>query len=161
MLYRPPHTPSSNHSSSGAAALRPLPLLLDEIAQVAGLEAALLVAREKGGTRAHFSSRPQADNWLAKLVGIDAARAIGQSQCAPGAASVHLNVPLGPLSPHIARWQLILDRVAQGHSNARIAMEFRVDYKTIQRIRSGKRKSIQQAVGDSARALDREPGLFD
>jgi hypothetical protein len=53
-----------------------LPHPLDRIAEVAGLEAALLLAEEVGGTRVSFPRYVTADHWLSKLIGIDAAKAV-------------------------------------------------------------------------------------
>lgn len=80
-----------------------LPELLAEIADVAGLEAALAIAEAKGGQRVYLPPYPKADHWLVATVGLDAAQKIcehfrlldpdGREQ---GGRNVPLVVPMGP-----------------------------------------------------------------
>ncbi len=72
-----------------------LPGVLQEIAEAAGIEAALAVAREKGGGRASFSPDPREDHWLSRLLGMAAARQICAALTA-GHIRVELDIPLGP-----------------------------------------------------------------
>lgn len=53
-----------------------LPYPLDRIAEVAGLEAAMLLADEVGGTRISFPRYVTTDHWLSQLIGITAAKAV-------------------------------------------------------------------------------------
>lgn len=53
-----------------------LPLVIAEIAEVAGLDAAWALARSKGGQQVFIPARIKADHWLSKLVGFDAAQKI-------------------------------------------------------------------------------------
>ncbi|TCT41171.1 helix-turn-helix domain-containing protein [Martelella mediterranea] len=50
-----------------------LPAILDEIAQVAGKEAAWEIARANGGRVVYIPASPISDHWLTQLVGYDRA----------------------------------------------------------------------------------------
>ena len=75
--------------------LKPYAELLDEIASVAGEKAALKVAEARGGTKAYFTERPRAGNWLVEAVGHDIVVKIG-AYFASGQGGIELEVPLGP-----------------------------------------------------------------
>jgi hypothetical protein len=55
-----------------------LPRPLDEIARVVGVDLALKVAEGHGGRRLHVRHEPQADHWLARIIGLKAARLVCQ-----------------------------------------------------------------------------------
>lgn len=97
-----------------------LPALLAEIAEVAGLEAALKLARARGGTEVHIPARPKPGHWLIEAVGDDAAKKL----CAHFAVrrgGVTLMLPLGPTGS-IAELRRKADRmIAEGRPNAEIA----------------------------------------
>ncbi len=57
------------------SALR-LPPLLRTIAEVASLEAALKLSKERGGTRMYVPHKLSAGHWLVELIGVDAAAAV-------------------------------------------------------------------------------------
>ena len=115
--------------------------LITEMASIIGLEAALHVVRDKGGVRAHFIRKPKPDNWLSMLIGLEPARALGAHLCG-SSASIELAVPLGRKRRDIERWHIIARMLGETHSNAAIARAVGCDYKTVQRIRNGKRKNI-------------------
>lgn len=73
------------------------PGILQEIADAAGIDAALKIAKAKGGTNVYLPGADSADreNWLKELVGEEAAAKIGRS-CAP--KGVRVDIPLGPFS---------------------------------------------------------------
>lgn len=73
----------------------PLPGVLAQIAAVAGEEAALAIARARGGTQIYVPPAPGPDHWLSQLVGSEAASAIGEA-LADGHAGVRIDLPLGP-----------------------------------------------------------------
>ncbi len=53
-----------------------LPYPLDEIADVAGIDAALAIADSVGGTRVSLPARARPDHWLTVCVGMDKAKLI-------------------------------------------------------------------------------------
>lgn len=73
-----------------------LPGILAEIADVAGEDAALAIARARGGTQIYIPPRPANDHWLCELIGIDAARKVC-AQLTGEVASRREIVPLGPV----------------------------------------------------------------
>jgi hypothetical protein len=121
-----------------------LPEVLREIAEAAGVEAALKVASEKGGTRAYFPAKPAPDHWLSDLVGLDKARTIGKV-LAPGQSGIELEVPMGPNMSQARRWKLI-HNMAASHSKPAIARAAGCHYKTVQRILNGKRRTVSLII---------------
>lgn len=71
-----------------------LPGILGEIADVAGLDAALAVAQTKGGTVARIAAKLSDENWLVKAVGIENAQRISAHFTA--GRGIDLLIPLGP-----------------------------------------------------------------
>lgn len=126
-----------------------LPALLAEIAEVAGVEAALALARERGGRRAHFIRNPKPGHWLSLLIGHDAAKAVGGHLCGSN-ASIELTVPMGPCRRDVARWVVIAQMIADNCSNAEIARKTGCHYKTVQCLRNGKRKTVAGAIAAKA-----------
>lgn len=129
-----------------------LPGILREIGDVVGLEAAMKVAAAKGGTRAYFPAKPEPGHWLAKLVGLDHARAIGR-QLASGRAGLELEVPMGPSASQAKRWRRIIEMSADGQSKPAIARAVGVHHKTVQRILNRKRRTVARVLA--------QPDLFD
>lgn len=78
-----------------------LPGLLGEIAEIAGLEAALAIAEEVGGTRVSIPARVADDHWLVKTAGREAAEKICDhlrilSPDGREAGARHVVIPRGP-----------------------------------------------------------------
>jgi hypothetical protein len=76
-----------------------LPALLAEIAEIAGLEAALAIADAKGGILARIPSRLTANNWLVKAVGMEKAEIISM-HFTSGRGRIDLDIPLPPTNSH-------------------------------------------------------------
>lgn len=72
-----------------------LPGVLAEIAAVAGDDAALAIARARGGTRVYIPPHPNSEHWMSRLVGEAAARAIAD-RLTMGAAGLRVDLPTGP-----------------------------------------------------------------
>lgn len=78
-----------------------LPPLLNEIADVAGVDAALALADARGGSRVTIPAKLKADHWLNEVVGPEAAEKLCKHfrvglERQKGA---QLDIPLGPKSP--------------------------------------------------------------
>ena len=71
----------------------PLPQVLDEIARIAGEEAAHLVAEAVGGIQVYIPPVPDADHWLTKLVGRESALKIAD-HFTGGFGGRRLEIPL-------------------------------------------------------------------
>lgn len=72
----------------------PLPNVLNEIALIAGEDAARKVAAERGGTRVYLPPNPGPDHWLTKLVGLELALEIADHFTC-GVGGMRLDIPLG------------------------------------------------------------------
>lgn len=78
-----------------------LPPLLAEIAEVAGLDAALAIAEAKGGQEVFVVSRLRPDNWLVQAVGMEKAGRISTHFCS-GRYRQKLAIPFGPKGSYLA-----------------------------------------------------------
>lgn len=77
-----------------------LPPLLNTIADVAGNEAALALARARGGSRVSIPARAKDDHWLVEVVGREAADKIcDHFRVGTNGTGVALDIPTGPESP--------------------------------------------------------------
>lgn len=73
-----------------------LPGILAEIAEVAGVEAALAIARVRGGTQIYVPPKPANDHWLCRLIGRDEAMAVCE-RLTCGVGPLRVDLPLGPV----------------------------------------------------------------
>jgi len=116
-----------------------LPLLLLEIAEVAGISAALAIAEAKGGQEVFIAARLKPDNWLVRAVGMEKARLISDHFCS-GRARLKVTVPLGPTGSYLAerrrRAQAMTAAVAAGASANEIARAAGVTNRTARRFRA-------------------------
>jgi hypothetical protein len=117
------------------AVLAQLPGVLAQVAQAAGLKAAVAVAKARGGGRAYIPT-PQAlhdKHWLALAVGLEAAHAIAR---ALGGGEVE--VPLGPFAGNRAAvWAAIERGLKDGLSAEQAARQVGVTARTVRRHKSG------------------------
>lgn len=125
-----------------------LPDLLARIADIAGEEAALAIARARGGTLAYI---PAADNmtedhWLAVAVGIERARLIAKALVS-GILGDRFAIPLGPeggLKTYIrARRSAASEALASGASIDEAARLAGIDRSTVLRIKRQMRDERQ------------------
>lgn len=108
-----------------------LPKLLGEIAEVAGLDAALALAKKRGGTEIYVPPAPGDDHWLVQALGREAAEAICTIY-----GSTRQKVPLGPTGS-IAEIRRTVDRmIAEGKSTREIALAAGYTERTIHRRRA-------------------------
>ena len=95
-----------------------LPETLAEIAEVAGLEAALRLARAKGGTEIYIPAKLKPGHWLIEAVGAEAAEAL-RAHYATGCS---IRLPVGPASTLAELRRVADDMIAKGRSNAEVAL---------------------------------------
>lgn len=112
-----------------------LPPLLAEIAEVAGLDAALALASARGGSRITIPARPRADHWFARTVGMEAAVLISDHFRVGNSGAV-LDLPVGPSGAAATTRRRIDEMLRQGVSADRIAREVRVNRRTVFRRKS-------------------------
>lgn len=111
-----------------------LPSVLAEIAEVAGVAAALQVAAARGGRVAYIPAPDHLvpDHWLVLAVGAAAAAAIAQRL---GGGS--LLIPLGPLGGNRGRvWATIRTALGEGCSAPEAARRAGVHERTVRRHRN-------------------------
>ncbi len=73
-----------------------LPGILAEIAEVVGEDAALAIARVRGGTQIYVPPVPTAGHWLCELIGSDRAIAVCDLLTG-GVGPARVDLPLGPV----------------------------------------------------------------
>jgi hypothetical protein len=101
-----------------------LPGILADIAEVAGEDAALAVARARGGRQIYIPPRPANDHWLAQLIGFEPAVAVCDRLTA-GVGPRRAEVPLGSFSAYRAesrdRYRVMDDMIREQKSESDIA----------------------------------------
>lgn len=113
-----------------------LPGVLAEIADVAGEDAALALARAVGGTMVYFPPVPANDHWLCRLIGREEARAVcDRLTCGVGPRRVEL--PVGPMGA-AAKKRAEVDGLLRAEMSER-DIALRTGY-TISAIRKRRRK---------------------
>lgn len=110
-----------------------LPSVLQEIADVAGVEAAWALARAKGGREIFLPKTVPARHWLVEIVGLEAAQKI----CSHfrGNHQMRVLVPMGK-QPTAQQWAAAL---AAGMSRDEMAAALGVHIRTVSRHRARQR----------------------
>lgn len=127
-----------------------LPALLAEIADVAGIEAALAIAEAKGGQSASIPSRLRDDHWLVKAVGRERAEQLSEHFCS-GRSRAQLDIPLGPSGSYLGERRRRAAAVRQALAEGATANE-------AARRAGITRRSVQRQKAESQRALDARQG---
>lgn len=130
-----------------------LPLVLAEIADVAGLDAALCLAKARGGTRVYIPSFAPDDHWLVQTVGREAADAICSHFTfnVDGVArhGTKVMIPFGPRGS-IAEVRATVDRmIAAGNSIREVALATGITSRSVER----RKARIRDRDGRQARLL--------
>lgn len=131
-----------------------LPALLAQIADIAGVTAAIAVARAKGGTKAYFPVDPQPGNWLVEAVGPTAAAAICR-EVVSGAKGDWIEVPFGPTGSWAEIRRRVVEMDAAGHSAPAIARACGITDRSVRRSRA-RRRRIDPRQGALDLAVDEE-----
>ena len=106
-----------------------LPQILQEIAEVINLDAALKLAEAKGGQRISIPGHLRSDHWLVDVMGMDNAQAF--CKYFTNGSRVHLEVPFGPTSSQARREALIARLIKEGKSANQIAAAAHVTRRTV------------------------------
>ncbi|PIE13807.1 MAG: hypothetical protein CSA70_03570 [Rhodobacterales bacterium] len=132
-----------------------LPPLLNEIADVAGLDAALAMADARGGSRISIPARVGANHWLVETVGKDAADKICAHfrTGADGQMGKVLDLPLRPDLDLAKRRKKIDQMIERGVSADKIAVATRTHRTTVFR------RKAKMKTGEIPN--DPHPDLFD
>lgn len=111
-----------------------LPDILQEIADIAGEDAALAIASARGGTQVYIPPVPDIDHWLCRLIGVNNARKVAEHlTCGVGGRRV--NLPLGPASSAARVRARVDEMIREGRSERDIALATRYDIRSIRRRR--------------------------
>ncbi len=118
-----------------------LPGLLAVIADIAGKDVALEIARSRGGTRVTIPARAEPGHWLTSLVGMDVADRICR-----GLATINADgrldgvrdevIPLGPVSVMRLARQRAAKAIENGASAREAAREAGLHERTIWRMKA-------------------------
>lgn len=120
-------------------AVAPLPAVIAEIAEIAGMDAAWAIARAKGGRQVYIPAQAAPGHWLTDLVGLEAAQKI----CAfyrANSSGMQLLIPMGSTVRTNAE---IAKAIEQGGSANQLAGEFGKHERTIRRHRARIRDTRQ------------------
>lgn len=116
-----------------------LPAILAEIAAVAGEAAAIAISSAKGGTRVYIPAKVDEAHWLAKLVGIDAAKKICQHFAVNGNAGDYFMIPLYAGGTYKQMMRKIAERIhahdQDDRSSTEIARAVGIHKRTVHRHR--------------------------
>lgn len=128
-----------------------LPGVLGEIAEIAGLEAALAVAEKVGGSRAYIARRPDANHWLVRAVGAEAAIKIAD-YFTTGRTGVEIEFPIGPQGSYNAerraRARKIAELTAKGLPTGQVARQAGITRRGVQLFNARRRKRGDDPQGD-------------
>ncbi|MCJ2050874.1 hypothetical protein [Methylobacterium sp. J-070] len=124
-----------------------LPGVLGEIAEVAGLAAALAVAEAVGGTRAYVPRRPGPDHWLVRAAGPEAAAAIAD-HLTTGRSGSEIEFPIGPAGSYVKerrrRARKMRELTAQGLPNRQTARQVGVTERAVRLFKARVRRDDSQ-----------------
>ncbi|MCB1537353.1 MAG: hypothetical protein KDJ44_22255 [Rhodoblastus sp.] len=113
-----------------------LPPLLNKIAEVAGVVAAVQIAEARGGTRVHLPTRARDGHWLVECVGREAADKIcahfRAESGSGGLLGCYVDVPLGPKNFYAQARRRALE-MRDEKSKAQIALELRVSERVVRK----------------------------
>ncbi|MGD9476126.1 helix-turn-helix domain-containing protein [Shinella sp. G-2] len=113
--------------------------LLNQIADVAGERAALLLGSEKAGLQIYIPDRVPHDHWLAVLVGAEAADAIAAKW-----GTQHITIPVAMNGDRRRRAAVIAELIKKGYSNNEIVRMTGVSRRTVTDHRS---KQVDDSQG--------------
>lgn len=100
--------------------------LLNQIADVAGERAALVLGTEKAGLQIYIPDRVTKDHWLVSLVGWDAAKAIASKW-----GTQHITMPVAMNGDRRRRAAKIAELIEKGYSNNEIVRMTGVSRRTV------------------------------
>jgi len=131
-------------SSTEEDMLDALPGVLAEVAEVAGLKAALELAAARGGNRAYIPSCCGDDHWLVRAVGRAAADAICAHFAVP--SGIEIDIPRGPTGRQAQYYRDLARLIGEGRSSSEITQALGISRRTVTRHRARLREDRQLAL---------------
>lgn len=128
-----------------------LPGILQEIAEIAGIEVAMALADEVGGTRVDIPARAKPGDWLSKIVGHAAATKIAEHYRIVNAdgresGAYRVVIPLGPKSIMAKAKERLVRELEQGASPRvaarRAGMSERSAWRHLAKLKAGNRGEL-------------------
>ena len=127
-----------------------LPGVLGEIAEIAGLNAAMAVAETVGGTRAYISRRPGPDHWLTRAVGPEAATLIA-NHFTTGRTGIEIEFPLGSAGSYNRerrqRARRLIELTERGLFTAAIARQLGITDRAVRQFKARRRHKRDDRQG--------------
>ena len=108
-----------------------LPPMLTEVAQIAGLPAALALAQLKGGCQVYIPPRMRDSHWLVQCVGRAAADAIGEHF-----GNQRVVIPMGNTRFYARAARRAAELLAEGRSLHEVARYVGVHTRTVSRVKA-------------------------
>ncbi|MCB1520653.1 MAG: hypothetical protein KDJ37_08760 [Hyphomicrobiaceae bacterium] len=139
------------------AAFGDLPELLVEIADVAGIEAALTLADRYGGNRVYIPRTAGPHHWLTLCVGEHAAHLLCEHFGSP--SGIELELPRGPVMNRAQRQARVQRLIAQGLNSTEITRRTGCTRRTVKRNRAALRRMIDGTQLDMFEAGTAMPSL--
>jgi hypothetical protein len=127
-----------------------LPGVLLEIAEVAGVPAALAIASHAGGTRIYFPARAADDHWLVQCVGRVSADKICDLFAVDGRRGQRVDIPLfGGTYKQMMRAiaKALHERDGKNLSSSQLARELGIAQRTVHRHRARRRSKRDDRQG--------------
>ena len=103
---------------------------LQQIIDVVGVDAALIIIAHHGGTRLYVPLELKPGHWLIEILGEEAA----QKLCLAFGGAEHFDVPLNTRGIRAERNRRIIERRSQGLSHSKLAREFKTTERNIRKI---------------------------
>jgi len=135
-----------------------LPPLLNEIAEVAGLPAALKLCEDYGGREVYIPAKVGASHWLAQCVGLEAARAIVEhfsahveNELEESRHGARIMVPMGSRNFHAKARKRAAELLREGVSHSKTAEAVGVHTRTIERVAARERDLNKDFDGKQGR----------
>ncbi len=112
-----------------------LPGVLNEIADVVGIDAAMKIATTFGGTDAYIPAKPTDNHWLVALLGRPTAIALCNhfATWSGQGCGIRISIPLGPASYLASRTALIRSLIREGKSVREIARIAQISQRAVYR----------------------------
>ncbi|MFT4098446.1 MAG: helix-turn-helix domain-containing protein [Rhodoblastus sp.] len=111
------------------------PPLLNEIADAAGVEAAMALVRAKGGARVHIPGRAPDGHWLVDLIGREAAdKLCAHFRVRDGGS--YIKLPLGPKAHYAIQRERVREMLAEAISTDQIVIALGVSRTFVDSVRA-------------------------